>query len=710
MSFLNPLFLTALAAVAIPLLIYLFNLRKPKRVRFSTLAFFDSLKSTALKRLKIKRWLLLSLRMLAILALVIAASRPVLTDGSGAAAGNSQDPRAIGILIDNSPGMMQVDRNGPLIDQAKSIAQQIAGLAESNDRLLLETTHGESLNSPFLTSRSARNGISEIVSVIKGGFTYERVNNLKNRLESAPEPNKILFIVTSGRTVHYADFTDASLAEGESSIRARIIKIGVDAGSNTGFASVYVGEEPSDGPGGLQVRSVMQNYGNQQVSNLFLSLYANDELIVQQPVTLGGDEKGEYLFSLPYPNEQIIEAELRIEGDELTFDNSYYLTIRKPRPRDVLVLSGDRRDEEVRSYLTPVLELMAEDKDRFSLRFSNMEAVEITDLDGYDAVVLNGIPDVPDYLSSALIDHVQQGAGMLFLPAADGNLNSYNKLLNGLGAGIYSNIVGSYGSFRSIDRLSAPESGHPLLENLFENAEDAEIRLNLPELYYYFEMEQEGRSAPLPVLRSGSGAPILSEVNSGNGKLIVSAVGAEPGWSNFPVKPFFAPFFYRTVEYLAQGEGAVANIHLLGRPFRTMLPGSADPENVLLLRNGEQIMPETRQTFRGTEIVYSGEEWTPGRVVVDTRNPQYMQYHSINLDAMESSLRTLEAQQFEQILGNRFADVRVVETAGFSDTVAGTLEIASFGQEIWFWFITAAIILLLSESLVARHLKAESFG
>ncbi|PWN08151.1 BatA domain-containing protein [Rhodohalobacter mucosus] len=710
MSFLNPLFLTALAAIAIPLLIYLFNLRKPKRVRFSTLAFFDSLKNTAIKRLKIKRWLLLTLRMLAVMMLAIAISRPVLTDNAGAAAGSDQDPGVIGILIDNSPGMMQVDRNGPLIDQAKSVALQIAERANQNDRILLETTHGESLNSPFLTGGSARAEIQDIVSVVKGGYTYERINNLKSRLENASEPNKIFFLVTSGRTGHFADFANDPTEEADASVRARIIKIGSESGSNTGFASVDVEEESSADPGELQVRSVVQNYGDQQVSNLFLNLYAGNDLIVQQPVSLGGNEAGEYLFTLPNPDQTVIEAELRIEGDELTFDNRYYLTIQKPQPRNVLVLSGSRRDAEVRSYLTPVLELMAEDTDRFSLSFYEPDELEISQLDDYDAVVLDGIRNIPDYLSSALIDHVQQGAGMLFLPSADGNLDNYNKLLNALGAGSYTGIVGTYGSFRSIDRLSVPESGHPLLEDLFDAAENEEIRLNLPELYYYFEMEQEGRLAPLPVLRSGSGASVMSEINSGNGKVIVSAIGTDPGWSNFPVKPFFAPFFYRSVEYLARGEGAAANVHLLGRPFRAMLPGSADPESVLILKNGDEIIPEIRQTFRGTILVYSSEEWSPGRIVVDTRNPENRQYHSINLDAMESSLQTLDEQEFEEIFGNRFADVDVVENIGFSDTIASTFEDASFGREIWFWFITAAIILLLAESLASRHLKAESIG
>ena len=39
MTFLNPLALFALAAAAIPLIIHLFNFRRPKRVYFSSLEF-----------------------------------------------------------------------------------------------------------------------------------------------------------------------------------------------------------------------------------------------------------------------------------------------------------------------------------------------------------------------------------------------------------------------------------------------------------------------------------------------------------------------------------------------------------------------------------------------------------------------------------------------------------------------------------------------
>jgi len=36
------------------------------------------------------------------------------------------------------------------------------------------------------------------------------------------------------------------------------------------------------------------------------------------------------------------------------------------------------------------------------------------------------------------------------------------------------------------------------------------------------------------------------------------------------------------------------------------------------------------------------------------------------------------------------------------------LKAASVGKDIWYWFIILAIILLVTESLVSRHYKAES--
>ena len=104
MSFLNPLVLLALAAAAIPLLIHLLNLRKPQQVDFSSLTFIKELQRSTMQRVKIKQWLLLALRTLALLFLILAFARPTLT-GNLAGVLGGQGPAALGVVVDTSPSM-----------------------------------------------------------------------------------------------------------------------------------------------------------------------------------------------------------------------------------------------------------------------------------------------------------------------------------------------------------------------------------------------------------------------------------------------------------------------------------------------------------------------------------------------------------------------------------------------------------------------------
>ena len=53
MTFLNPLLLLGLVAAAIPLIIHLFNFRRPRRVNFSSLAFVQELQKSTMQRARL---------------------------------------------------------------------------------------------------------------------------------------------------------------------------------------------------------------------------------------------------------------------------------------------------------------------------------------------------------------------------------------------------------------------------------------------------------------------------------------------------------------------------------------------------------------------------------------------------------------------------------------------------------------------------------
>src|SRR5690625_6984191 len=99
---------------------------------------------------------------------------------------------------------------------------------------------------------------------------------------------------------------------------------------------------------------------------------------------------------------------------------------------------------------------------------------ELTD---YNAIIFDGLREIPDYLGQSATDHVQNGAGLFMIPAADGNMNSYNRFLRQAGAGQYAGMYGSYGSFDPVDRVAEPLRGNPVLDEIFAEEEQSEIRI-----------------------------------------------------------------------------------------------------------------------------------------------------------------------------------------------------------------------------------------
>ena len=700
MSFLNPAFLLALLTVAVPLLIYLLNIRKPKRVRFSTLAFFDSLKTTALKRIRIKRWLLLLIRCLAILALVIAVSRPFLPPEYGWASNNQ--PKAIGIVIDNSPTMNRVDRNGPYLEQAKNAVRDILSISGDDDRILLDVTNGGALNIPLISKRAALNRLEDIEIANSGNYLSGRLRSVTERIKEADEPNKILYFITDGQESQFNEMDGDDPAFDD--INMQVLRVGNGDALNVAFENVSIEYGGVTQTGNLQLRANLVNAGNQPATNHFINLYQNGEMITQQAFDLDVGQNIEFLFDIPTSEQDSIRAELLIEGDELSLDNHYFAAIELPDEKNVLVFNEQPETADFQSYLVPMLEIASDESERLNVEFENVNSFQISELNQYDAIVLDGIRNIPDYLSESIIDHVQTGAGLLFMPAANGDINSYNRLLNFSESGSYANVIGSYGSFESVDRMAEPTEGHPIMDQIFEKPEDEEIRLDVPDLFFYYQIDIGNQASGLPILETRTGNPLLVENRVGSGKIIYSAVGSDPGWSNFPVKPFFAPLFYRSLNYLVQGREATLEAYELGSPFQTTLP--AGSESVQLLKDGETILPGVRQTFEGVQVTYPAVEWEPGWFRLQTNSQTKL--FSVNQNAMESNLNSLTEERIAEKMESLFSSVSIVEIGSDHSELESELELASFGREIWYWFVIIAIILLLLELLVSRYYKAET--
>ena len=120
-----PAFLWALCALAIPILIHLFNLRRYKRIHFTNVRLLKEIEFETKSRSKIKRWLILLSRLGVILALVFAFTLPFLPDKSASAVKNTQEQH-VSIYLDNSFSMAVDERPESALNLAKNAAQSIA--------------------------------------------------------------------------------------------------------------------------------------------------------------------------------------------------------------------------------------------------------------------------------------------------------------------------------------------------------------------------------------------------------------------------------------------------------------------------------------------------------------------------------------------------------------------------------------------------------
>src|SRR6185436_2341014 len=122
MKFANSYFLFALFALAIPIIVHLFNFRKFKRVFFTNVRFLKEVRQDTQARNKLKHLLILACRLLAVLFLVLAFAQPYLPRDNGAV---RTGDKVVSIYIDNSYSMDALGTNGTLLDDAKKDAREI---------------------------------------------------------------------------------------------------------------------------------------------------------------------------------------------------------------------------------------------------------------------------------------------------------------------------------------------------------------------------------------------------------------------------------------------------------------------------------------------------------------------------------------------------------------------------------------------------------
>ncbi len=676
MIFVNPLVLFGLFAAVLPLLVHLFNFRRPTRLDYSSIALLQSLQRTTMQRVRIRNWVLLILRTLAICALIFVFARPTLIGISGT---SLLGPSSVSVLLalDVSLSMMQRDAEGTRMSQAVSIAGLITQSVDPEDEIFIlsgDPRDSQTVNMldelrPTYVTQSAASTIRQAAEFID---------------RTATHPSKIIY--------HLGDLQSATLIDSvqtplEAEVRVVMIPVGApQTRANVGVANVQVISQMIDVGSPVRVEATVVNYGGVTIDDYAVSMYLDNRRVAQTSVTLVPEVPIRVVLQAVPETRGWIEGYVMIEDDEFEEDNQRYFTINVPEQRNILVVHGANAQT---AQVELALSLRDESSGLQTTRILQRGLVAAP-IDQYSAIYLISPEELSSGEVAKLERYVHDGGGLFIFPGADPV--PINLLFETFGAGRIT-IQEWETSIESAD------FEHPLFEGVFTASDRAQrvesVRVSRAARYV------PGTGAEQTLIRLLGESPLLQEIQFNNGYILFLAVAPDASWSDLPLRGLFVPLMVRAAHYLSAGGSVQGEQFLVGQRAAIRIP-AAQGEISLELPNGIELIPDQRQIFGATLIEF--ESNTPGivKILVD-QVPERMV--SIGLDPNESRLSYAEPDESGEVLSEALGKTVEVLEVDSPNEIPLAMRQARTGVELWRHFLVLGLLCLTAEMMLTTRWK-----
>jgi len=193
MEFVNPFFLWALLALCVPIIIHLFNFRRFKTVYFTNVKFLKEVKEETASRSKLKHWLVLLSRLLALAFLVLAFAQPFLPKQD---ADVVTGKKTVSIFVDNSFSMNAQSQDVSLFEKAKQKAQEVVEAYGPEDKFQLITHDLEGKHQRLLTKDAFLTELEQLKITPNVSSLSNVLSRQKQTLEKLDAAQKNIFYIT----------------------------------------------------------------------------------------------------------------------------------------------------------------------------------------------------------------------------------------------------------------------------------------------------------------------------------------------------------------------------------------------------------------------------------------------------------------------------------------------------------------------------------
>lgn len=665
MSFLYPQFLYALFALAIPIIIHLFNFRKTKKVYFSNTQFLQKVKEASSARRKLKHYLILASRLLAIFFLVMAFAQPFLP--------SEEDLSAEGktlIYLDNSLSMTnEVENNLSAFDEAIRYINVLTELYPTSAAYKVLTNDFDQFSGSFKN----KTDIKDLTTEMRMSGVTRTFDEIQNRLLLQQQENEQYDIFW------ISDFQRSTAGPEEELIfdstnNVNLIPLKFSRTSNVFVDSLYLDNPFLLGDEKLKLNVRLKNISPTEANDLIVKVFVDEVQSATASVSIAANDVVTATFDLAFNIEGNNRCRISFEEFPVTFDNDFYFTINGSQKINVVEIKSTQQATNAQRVF--------ENEELFNLKsilFSNLDYNLITEA---DLVVVNSLPQIDPSLAAVLNKYIEAYGDVIFIPSAEPDISSYRSI-TGLG-----NITAENSSSKS--ELATPDFEDPFFENVFEETKQ---NILMPQAAGVIKWGQDR----VALLKYSNGFPFLSRTTE-NGSIYKFAAPFDTDYTNLQSHAIFVPVMYRIAAESASSRSKL--YYYTSDPVINFRTDTLTTDNIFKLkRQEEEIIPA--QNVSGNNVLMEVPKFTITAGFYDlVFDGKVISSLAFNNSPEESDLRQYNVEELKQMFRGK-VDVFEVEDRDQFETAVETKYI---GRPLWKYAIILALTFLLAEVLLIRFL------
>jgi hypothetical protein len=677
MSFLAPLFLAGLTALAIPVLIHLIQRERKNVVKFPSLMFVRRVPYSSIRRRRIHNFALLALR-LAVLALIVAAfARPFLRGQTLAA--STAGARDLVILLDRSYSM----GHGDQWDRARRAAADAAGTLVDGDRgtLVLFAASAEMAVQPT-NDRGRLQSEIHAASLSSGATRFGPALKLAGSLLAASNlPRREVVLISDFQRSGWAPGDGLRLPAGTV---LTPVPIPASETRNLAVTPITIQRDQAAGHDRVTITAGVLNRSDEALNDVSLSLEIDG--LVRETARLSVQGNGSASTTFPpvivtTPNTRGV---VRAGTDALASDNAFHFVLSPPRPVVVAVVNGGRGGRDTGLYLSRALSIG--DNPRFDASTQAIDALSDVLLSRTRVAILNDVSP-SDAVVARLKRWVDNGGGLFVVFGSQATWPaSAAELLPATASASVDRTRGGSGT------LGALEYGHAVFEP-FRGPRSGDF--SAARFYSYRRLTPAAGAQILA--RFDDGAAAVVERAVGRGRVLAWASTLDLLWNDLPLKPVYLPFVHQVVRHLADYRER-PTFASVGQVIDLSQEGNVEQARVALTPSGQRL-PLEGETGRVLELAEQG-------------------FYEVREQGRQAALVTVAASNVELAESDRTAvdpaEIVTAVTGGPSTPLGpgGQTALPDEAQEqtqrLWWYLLFAGILLLTGESLLAHRMSAKA--